>query len=112
MPGAEIVPGLGSTPAPFRAHDSAERQARLSRRLGPRLAEVTARCSLAPDPDLALAGVERYLDAAPLPAAGDLLDALALLTGSSRLAAQSLARDPGLLRRAARSRWVRRERPE
>ena len=69
-------------------------------------------CRLAPDPDLALAGVERFLDVAELPRGRDLVEALVLLTGSSRLATQALARDPGLLRRAARSPWVRRERPE
>src|SRR5512137_1181024 len=112
MPGEALVPGLGVAPAPFRAADAPERLARLGRRLGGAAAEVVELCRLAPDPDLALAGVERFLDAAELPRGRDLLEALVLLTGSSRLATQALARDPGLLRRAARSPWVRRERPE
>jgi [glutamine synthetase] adenylyltransferase / [glutamine synthetase]-adenylyl-L-tyrosine phosphorylase len=110
--GAALVPGLGAVPAPFRAPDAGERLARLARRTGDRAAEVADLCGLAADPDLALAGVERYLDAADLPAGRDLLEALVLLAGSSRIATQALARDPGLLRRAARSRWVLRERPE
>ncbi len=67
---------------------------------------------MAPDPDLALSGVERYVDAADLPAAPDLVEALVLLVGGSRLAQAALAREPGLLRRVARSPWVRRMRPE
>ncbi|MEY2669318.1 MAG: hypothetical protein RJA59_1956, partial [Pseudomonadota bacterium] len=112
MTGDALVPGLGVAPAPFRAPDAADRRARLTRRLGARAEEVVTLCRLAPDPDLALSGVERFLDAAELPRGRDLIEALVLLTGSSRLATQALARDPGLLRRAARSPWVRRERPE
>ncbi|MEI6224923.1 MAG: bifunctional [glutamate--ammonia ligase]-adenylyl-L-tyrosine phosphorylase/[glutamate--ammonia-ligase] adenylyltransferase [Deltaproteobacteria bacterium] len=112
MPGEALVPGLGVAPAPFRGADAPERLARLGRRLGERAPEVVDLCRLAPDPDLALAGVERFLDAADLPRGRDLVDALVLLTGSSRLATQALARDPRLLLRAARSPWVRRERPE
>ncbi len=110
--GEALVPGLGIAPAPFRAPDAPERLARLARRLGHRADGVVGLCRLAPDPDLALAGVERYLDAADLPRGSDLLEALVLLAGSSRLATHDLARDPGLLRRTARSPWSRRERPE
>lgn len=111
MGGVEaLVPGL--TPAPFRGPDAPERVARLAPRLGDRFAEVESLCQLAPDPDLALAGVERYLDAAPLPGDPDLLHALVLLTGSSRLATKALAREPALLRRVARSPWRDRRRPE
>jgi [glutamine synthetase] adenylyltransferase / [glutamine synthetase]-adenylyl-L-tyrosine phosphorylase len=107
----ELVPGLGATRAPFRAPDAAERLARLRRRIGPRLDEVEDLCLLAPDPDLALAGVERFVDQAPAPS-GEALEALVLLAGSSRLAAAALAREPGLLRRAARGPFARRARPE
>jgi len=112
VPSDSLVPGLGVAPAPFRAADAAERLGRLRRSLGPRLAEVEALCHLAPDPDLALAGVERFLDAEPLPAGRDLVEALVLLSGSSRLAASALARDPRLLRRVARSPFAHRPRPE
>ncbi len=112
MPGQPLVPGLGVAPAPFRAADAPERLVRLGRRLGGATAEVVELCQLAPDPDLALSGVERFLDVAEFPRGHDLVEALVLLTGSSRLATSALARDPGLLRRAARSPWVRRERPE
>ncbi len=107
---SSLVPGLD--PAPFRAPEAPERLARLERRLGGRQAEVTDLCRLAPDPDLALAGIERWLDAADLPAERDMLEALALLCGSSRLAAKTLARTPGVLRRVARSPWLGRPRPE
>ena len=109
---SSLVPGLGNAPAPFRAPDASDRQARLARRLGDRAPQVVALCQLAPDPDLALAGVERFLDGAPLPDAPDLVEALVLLAGSSRLATQALARDPAMLRRAARTAWSRAERPE
>jgi len=104
---------LAGVPAADLSPGSAERVARLEKRLGDRAAEVLAACRLVADPDLALAGVERYLDAAgALPAERDLLEALALLAGSSSLVAQLLARAPHLLRRAARSRWLLRPRAE
>jgi glutamate-ammonia-ligase adenylyltransferase len=112
LPSDALVPGLGVAPAPFRAADAEERLGRLRKLLGPRLEEVEALCHLAPDPDLALAGVERFLDVEALPAGRDLLEALVLLTGSSRLAASALARDPRMLRRAARSPFANRARPE
>jgi glutamate-ammonia-ligase adenylyltransferase len=100
-------------PAPFAAPDAAERRARLGRRFPDRLAAVEAACQAAADPDLALAGLERFADAAgALPAAPDLLEALALLCGASRMIAGLLAREPGLLRRAARSRFLLRARGE
>ncbi|HEX8909969.1 MAG TPA: hypothetical protein VF805_12275, partial [Anaeromyxobacteraceae bacterium] len=48
-------------PVPFRAEGTArERLARLAARAGPAaLARLTELCVRAPDPDLALAGVER-----------------------------------------------------
>ncbi|MEI7705047.1 MAG: bifunctional [glutamate--ammonia ligase]-adenylyl-L-tyrosine phosphorylase/[glutamate--ammonia-ligase] adenylyltransferase [Deltaproteobacteria bacterium] len=110
--GEGLVPGLGAARAPFRAPDAADRLSRLRKRLGDRASPVADLCQLAPDPDLALAGVERFLDAADLPRGDDLVEALVLLSGSSRLVTQVLSRDPGLLRRTARSPWVRRERPE
>jgi glutamate-ammonia-ligase adenylyltransferase len=112
LPSDALVPGLGVAPAPFRAADAAERLTRLRRRIGDRLPEVEGLCHLAPDPDLALAGVERFLDAGELPAGRDLLEALVLLTGASRLASAALARDPRLLRRSARSPFTHRARPE
>jgi glutamate-ammonia-ligase adenylyltransferase len=105
-----LVPGLEA--AGFRAADTAERLARLDRRVGARRAEVDALCRLAPDPDLALAGVDRWLDVAELPRDRDLLEGLVLLSGASRLAAKELAKDPALLRRVARSPWLARPRPE
>ncbi|HET9554847.1 MAG TPA: bifunctional [glutamate--ammonia ligase]-adenylyl-L-tyrosine phosphorylase/[glutamate--ammonia-ligase] adenylyltransferase, partial [Anaeromyxobacteraceae bacterium] len=105
------IPGL--PPADPRTPASAERLVRLGKRLGGRADEVLARCRLAPDPDLALAGVERYLDAAgALPAERDLLEALTLLCGASTMLAALLARHPGLLRRAARSPWLLQPRTE
>jgi len=105
-----LVPGLES--ADFRAPDAPERLERLERRLGPRGSEVAALCRRAPDPDLALAGVDRWLDASDLPRDPDLLEALVLLSGASRLAAKALAKDPALLRRTARSPWLSRPCPE
>src|SRR5512142_1719187 len=110
MPAPHVIPGLEpADPTP----DSAERLARLGKRHPERLEAVIAAARRAPDPDLALAGIERYADAtgAP-PAAPDLLDALALLAGSSRMLAGLLARDPHLLRVAARSPHLDRPREE
>src|SRR6266542_4188439 len=99
---AHAIPGL--VPAPFRAPDAPERLGRLRGRFPDRVAALEAACRAAPDPDLALAGVERYVDSAgALPAEPDLLQALALLCGASRMIAGLLARAPHLLRRAARS---------
>jgi len=96
------IPGLA--PDALRAADSAERLARLSRRCpAERVEEMADLCRLAPDPDLALAGVERWVDATgALPADRDLREALAVVCGASRHAALVLARRPALLRRAAR----------
>ena len=105
-----LLPGV--EPAPFRLPDAGERLSRLERRLGARLSDVAGLAQMAPDPDLALAGVERYLDAADLPADPDLLEALVLLCGASRLAHKWFSKEPALLRRAARSRWTGRMRPE
>jgi [glutamine synthetase] adenylyltransferase / [glutamine synthetase]-adenylyl-L-tyrosine phosphorylase len=111
MPAIHAIPGL--PPAEPRAPESAVRLVRLARACGRRADEVAELCRLTPDPDLALAGVERYLDAAgALPRHRDLLEALTLLCGSSRMLAALLARDPGLLRRAARSPWLLRPRSE
>ena len=108
---AHAIPGL--PPQPFRAPDAAERRARLARRFPERAAALEAACQLAPDPDLALAGAERYADAAErLPEEADLLEALALLCGSSRMMASLLARDPRLLRQAARSPFLLKARTE
>ncbi|MCM2333426.1 MAG: bifunctional [glutamate--ammonia ligase]-adenylyl-L-tyrosine phosphorylase/[glutamate--ammonia-ligase] adenylyltransferase [Anaeromyxobacteraceae bacterium] len=110
-PATHFIPGL--PPAAPRAPESAARLERLARACGPRAAEVIELCGLAPDPDLALAGVERWLDAAGgLPRDRDLLEALTLLCGASRMLPALLARDPGLLRRAARSTWLIRPRSE
>ena len=106
-----LIPGLA--PAPFRAPDAPERLARLGHRFPDRVADLEAACQLAPDPDLALAGAERYADAAgALPGESDLLQALALLCGASRMIAALLFRDPHLLRRAARSPYLLRPRAE
>ncbi len=105
------IPGLA--PAEPRAPDAGERRRRLEGRFPGQAAEAWALCRLAPDPDLALAGVERYADAAGgLPREPDLLQALTLLCGASRHLAGVLARSPHLLRRAARSRHLVRARAE
>jgi glutamate-ammonia-ligase adenylyltransferase len=110
MPAPHVIPGLEPTDP---TSDSAERLARLGKRHPDRLEAVVAAARRAPDPDLALAGIERYADAAGAPpAAPDLLDALALLAGSSRMLAALLARDPHLLRAAARSPLLDRPREE
>ena len=104
------IPGL--PPEPPRAADSADRLGRLARRVSG-MDELLQRVERCPDPDLCLAGLDRFLDGAgELPRDPDLLDALVLLCGSSRMLAAILAREPHLLRRAARSRWLGRERPE
>jgi glutamate-ammonia-ligase adenylyltransferase len=104
---SDALPPAGPGP------DSTERLARLAKRFPERVAEVTAAARRAPDPDLALAGVERYLDGAgALPDERDLLEALVLLSGASRMIPALLARDPRLLRRAARSPFLLRPRPE
>jgi glutamate-ammonia-ligase adenylyltransferase len=111
MPGSHAIPGL--EPADPRAPGSAERLDRLRRRFPASWERVQALARFAPSPDLALAGIERYADAAgALPEEDDLLEALALLSGASRLAAGLLAREPALLRRAGRSRFLSRPRPE
>ena len=80
------IPGL--PPDPPSAPESAERLARLAKRV-PDLDALLAQVERAPDPDLALAGVERFLDGAgELPPERDLLEALLLLCGSSRMAAR------------------------
>jgi glutamate-ammonia-ligase adenylyltransferase len=98
------IPGL--PPADFRAPEAPERIARLRARFPARAEEALELCRLAADPDLALAGTERFADAGAagaLPEERDLLEALTLLCGGSRMAAQLLAREPVLLRRTARS---------
>ncbi|HZZ86658.1 MAG TPA: bifunctional [glutamate--ammonia ligase]-adenylyl-L-tyrosine phosphorylase/[glutamate--ammonia-ligase] adenylyltransferase [Anaeromyxobacteraceae bacterium] len=103
---------LGVPPADPSAA-CAERLQRLSRRFPADADRLVALARRAPDPDLALAGVERFADAAgALPAEEDLREALVLLCGSSRLAARLLALSPRLLRRAARSPWLTRPRGE
>jgi glutamate-ammonia-ligase adenylyltransferase len=103
----------GLAPAEPRAAESPERLARLRRRFPERVDELADAARLAPDPDLALAGVERYVDGAgALPAERDLLEALVVLAGASRMVPALLARDPRLLRRAARSPFLDRHRDE
>jgi glutamate-ammonia-ligase adenylyltransferase len=100
-------------PADPRALESTERLARLRKRFPERLDELVDLARRAPDPDLALAGLERWVDGAgALPAERDLLEALVLLAGASRMIPSLLARDPVLLRRAARSPWLERPRAE
>ncbi len=108
---SHTIPGL--PPAAPRLPESAERLARLRARFGARCDEVEALCWLTPDPDLALAGLERFVDAAGAPPHDrDLLEALTLLCGSSSMQAHLLARQPALLQRAARSPWLQRPRAE
>ena len=86
MRATHAIPGIA--PADFRAADAGERLARLGRLFPSAVGEVEELARLSPDPDLALAGVERYADAAGgLPRERDLLEALALLCGASRLVA-------------------------
>jgi [glutamine synthetase] adenylyltransferase / [glutamine synthetase]-adenylyl-L-tyrosine phosphorylase len=100
-------------PAPFRTAAAGEAAARLGRRFPDRTAAALAACAAAPDPDLAIAGVERYADASgALPDAPDLLSALALLCGASRMLAALLARRPRDLRRAVRGPHAARPRSE
>lgn len=110
MPAPHVIPGLEpAAPGP----ESAERLARLGKRHPERLEAIVAAARGAADPDLALAGIERFADATgSLPAEPDLLDALALLAGSSRMIPTLLARAPHLLRRAARSPLLERPREE
>ncbi len=111
MPETHLIPDLA--PTDFRAADAAERLARLEKRFPGAAAAVSELCRDSPDADRALAGVERYADTAGgLPAERDLVEALVLLCGSSRLVAGLLAREPVLLRRAARSPFLDRPRPE
>jgi [glutamine synthetase] adenylyltransferase / [glutamine synthetase]-adenylyl-L-tyrosine phosphorylase len=108
---SHAIPGL--PPADPIAPESGERIARLRKRCGPLAEEALACCRLTPDPDLALVGLERYLDGAgSLPAERDLLEALSLLCGASSFGAGLLARWPVLLRRTARSPWLLRPRSE
>ena len=109
-PPSHAIPGLApAEPGPA----SAERLARLAKRFPDRVDALVAAARRAADPDLALAGIERFADAAGAPpAAQDLLEALALLSGSSRMIPALLARDPTLLRRAARSPRLERPRGE
>jgi len=107
---SHAIPGLAPA-EPTAASD--ERLARLAKRFPDRLEALLGAARAAPDPDLALAGIERYVDGAGLPPAEqDLLEALALLAGSSRMIPALLARDPRLLRRAARSPLLERSRAE
>ncbi len=107
---APLVPGVPpADPGPAWA----ERIERLARRFPGAVDELVSLARRAPDPDLALAGVERFADAAGAPPpARDLREALILLCGSSRLAARLLALTPCLLRRTARSPWLSRARGE
>ncbi|HSD77997.1 MAG TPA: hypothetical protein VLA98_11345, partial [Solirubrobacteraceae bacterium] len=78
------IPGIEAA-AP-RAPESAERLARIAKRFPDRIDAIAGAVALAPDPDLALAGVERFIDGAGTPPRErDLLEALALLSGSSRM---------------------------
>ncbi len=105
------IPGVAASDP--SASESGERLARLRKRFPDRLDALAAAVRLAPEPDLALAGIERYVDGAgKLPAERDLLEALALLAGASRLVPTLLARNPRLLRRAARSPFLQRPRAE
>jgi glutamate-ammonia-ligase adenylyltransferase len=105
-------PASGLPPADL-GPEASERLARIGKRAPGHADEIAALCRLAADPDLALAGVERYLDGAgALPAERDLLETLVQLSGASRLVPAALARNPRLLRRAGRSPWLARPRPE
>jgi glutamate-ammonia-ligase adenylyltransferase len=103
----------GVEPADFRGADASERLARLEKRYPGSAGTVGEVGRLAADPDLALAGMERYADAAGgLPSEPHLLEALALLCGASRMGAHLLAREPAILKRVVRSPFLTRPRPE
>jgi [glutamine synthetase] adenylyltransferase / [glutamine synthetase]-adenylyl-L-tyrosine phosphorylase len=107
------TPTTALPPAEPSPERSGERIARLSRRFPEHVDAILAAARLAPDPDLALAGVERYVDGAGAPpAARDLLEALVLVSGASRMIPALFARDPHLLVRAARSPLLSRPRSE
>ncbi|HTP25543.1 MAG TPA: bifunctional [glutamate--ammonia ligase]-adenylyl-L-tyrosine phosphorylase/[glutamate--ammonia-ligase] adenylyltransferase [Anaeromyxobacteraceae bacterium] len=103
---------LDLPPAPFRRAEAAERLERLASRFPHRIAAIEEACWLAPDPDSALAGLERCADGGELPRERDLIETLAFLCGSSHFIATLLARYPRLLLRAARSRHLLRARTE
>ncbi len=107
----QAIPAL--EPAPPRAPESAERLTRIAKRFPDRITAIAGAVALAPDPDLALLGIERFIDGAGAPPRDrDLLEALAVLSGSSRMIPALLARDPVLLRHAARSPLLLRPRTE
>jgi [glutamine synthetase] adenylyltransferase / [glutamine synthetase]-adenylyl-L-tyrosine phosphorylase len=112
LPGVHRPSLTGVEPAPFRAPDAADRLARLARRFPGGVAALEEACHLAPDPDLALGGAERYLDSAGALPREPALSALALLCGSSRMIAGLLAREPWLLARASRPARLAQPRPE
>ena len=100
-------------PAPLCSPSAIERLSQLERRFPGQSAELLAACKLAPDPDLALTGVDRFADAAgALPREPGLLQTLALLCGASRMIAALLYREPSLLRRSARPARLTRPRAE
>ncbi len=103
----------GLEPAEPQTSSARESLARLRRQHADRADALAQLCRTTPDPSLALVGAERYAEAAGgLPGERDLLEALALLCGSSRMVASLLAREPRLLQRAARSPWLARPRTE
>ncbi|HYG67834.1 MAG TPA: bifunctional [glutamate--ammonia ligase]-adenylyl-L-tyrosine phosphorylase/[glutamate--ammonia-ligase] adenylyltransferase, partial [Anaeromyxobacteraceae bacterium] len=105
------IPGVPA--APLRSPGAREAMARLAPRFPGRLDAIRDACAVAPDPDLAVAGVERFADAAgSLPDAADLIAALATLCGASRMIGALLARRPVDLRRAARGPHAARPRSE
>jgi glutamate-ammonia-ligase adenylyltransferase len=113
MAGVEWTHAIPSLPpADFTSPSAAERRTALERRFPDRVQVLIEACRRAPNPDLALSGVDRFADVTgTLPAEDDLLQALALLCGASRMIAALLARWPHLLRRCARSPYLARPKP-
>jgi glutamate-ammonia-ligase adenylyltransferase len=92
---------------------TAARTSRLLQRFPETAPQLIAGCEASADPELALAGVERYADAVgDLPAEAELRETLVALAAGSRMLVGLLGRHPAALRRLARHPHRHRPRPE